>query len=58
MTGLASQIDGLLDGLANWVFDNFALKRYYYCSCLPSSILQRLIAFFLFLKLAQNAKEI
>ena len=58
MVGLASRIDGLLDWLADLVFDNFARKRSCYCSCLSSSTLQRLIAFFFFLKLAQTAKEI
>ena len=58
MAGLTSQIDGLLDWLVDLVFDGCARKHPCYCSCLSSSLLQRLIAFCLFLKLAQNAKEI
>ena len=57
MVELASRIDGLLDWLADLAFDNFARERSCYCSCLSSSIRQRLIAFFLFFETCANRQR-
>ena len=54
MAGLRSYNAGLIDWLADLIFDNFARKQPCSCYCLPSSLLQRLITFFLFFKTCAN----